>query len=210
MHIEHVQYDLMDYITNRLNDEERNLVEQHLNTCTLCKNQYIELLTTEQALKQIHQSAPGSEYYSTILPRIREHLEARKRPIWYYSRNMKIILPLAVSIILAILFIRIPLEYLSKSSQMEGLQQVVIDLDADELMQAVEKEYVNAALTPNQDVAAIGVAEHLQGDRFLKSAITKQIENEEIAEMDVEGMISDLDGEQVNHVLSGLSERNVR
>jgi hypothetical protein len=210
VHIEHVQYDLMDYITNRLNDEERNLVEQHLNKCTRCKNQYIELLPTGQALKQNHHAAPGSEYYSTILPRIRERLIAQKRPMWYYNHDVKIILPLTVSIILAILFIRIPIEYLSKSSQTEGLQQIVIDLDADEVMQAVEKEYANVALSPNQDVAAIGVAEHLQGDRFLKSAVTKQIENEEIAEMDVEGMISDLDGEQVNQVLSGLSERNVR
>jgi hypothetical protein len=210
VHIEHVQYDLMDYITNRLNDEERNLVEQHLNKCTLCKNQYIELLATEQAIKQNHQTEPGSEYYSTILPRVRERLVAPKRSIWYYSHDVKIILPLTVSIILAILFMRIPIEYLSKSSQTEGLQQIVIDLDADEVMQAVEKEYANVALSPNQDIAAIGVAEHLQGDRFLKSAVTKQIENEEIAEMDVEGMISDLDGEQVNQVLSGLSERNVR
>ena len=44
--------------------------------------------------------------------------------------------------------------------------------------------------------------------RFLKSAVSKQIENEEVAEMDVEGMISDLDGEQIDQVLSGLSERN--
>jgi len=43
------------------------------------------------------------------------------------------------------------------------------------------------------EVAAAGVAEHLRGDLFLKSAISKQIENEEMTDIDFEEIILDLD-----------------
>jgi hypothetical protein len=207
---EHVKYDLMDYVTNRLSVEEHKRVEQHLQKCSGCNNQYIELLATDAILKKNRAAAPTSVYYSTILPRVRERIVSRQRSIWDYGYGTaKIILPIAVSVLLVVFLIRIPKESLSEAEQIEALHQAVIDLNEDEVMQAVEKEYAGLSLSPNQEVAAAGVAEHLQGDRFLKSAISKQIENEEIADMDVEGMISDLDGEQVDQVLSGLSERNI-
>jgi hypothetical protein len=200
----------MDYITNRLNAQECKRVEQHLQKCSKCNNQYSELLATETILKQNHDTAPTSLYYSTILPRVRERLVSQQRPIWDYSYGtVKIILPIAVSVLLVFILIKTPKESLSEAEQTEALRQAVKDLNEDEVVQAVEREYAGLSLSPNQEVAAAGVAEHMQGDRFLKSALAKQIENEEVAEMDLEGMISDLNGEQVDQVLSGLSERNM-
>ncbi|MGD0038068.1 MAG: zf-HC2 domain-containing protein [Bacteroidota bacterium] len=210
MHTEHIKYDLMDYITNRLNAQERKRVEEHLQKCPKCNNQYAELSATDAVLKRNHSTAPTSVYYSTILPRVRERIFFHKRSIWDYSYGtVKIFIPIAVSILLVFFLIRIPTESSSEAAQTEALHQAVKDLDEDEIVQAVEKEYAGLSISPNQEVAAAGVAEHLQGDRFLKSAISKQIENEEVTEMDIEGMISDLDGEQVDQVLSGLSERNI-
>lgn len=200
----------MDYITNRLNTEERIRVEQHLHICSYCSTGYNELLLADAALKQECMTPPAPVYYSTILPRVRERLVSQKRFIWNYGyAATKIILPLAVSVLLVVLFMKVPTDSASDSAQTEALHQAVMDFNEDEVLQAVEKEYEGFSLSPNQEIAAAGVAEHLLGDRFLKSAVSTQIENGETAEMDVEGMISDLDGEQVGLVLSGLSERNI-
>jgi hypothetical protein len=209
VHTEHVKYDLMDYVTNRLSAEERKRIEQHLQKCSKCNNQYNELLTTDAVLKKDPVTGPTSVYYSTILPRLRRRLVSHRRSDWDYSYGTAIILPLAVSILLVFFLIRISTESSSEAAQTEALHQAVKDLNEEEIVQAIEKEYTGLALSPNQEIAAAGVEEHLQGDRFLKSAISKQIDNGEVAEMDVEGMISDLNGEQVDQVLSGLSKRNI-
>jgi hypothetical protein len=207
---EHVKYDLMDYITNRLSAQEHKRVEQHLQKCSKCNDQYMEFIATETVLRKSHDTALTSAYLSTILPRVRERLISHRRSMWDYSYGTaKIILPLAVSVLLMVVLMRIHIDSSSESIQTDALHQAVMDLDEDEVVQAVEKEYTTLALSPNQEIAAAGVAEHLQGDRFLKSAVSKQIENEEVADMDVDAMISDLDGEQVDQVLSGLSERNI-
>jgi hypothetical protein len=209
VHTEHLNYDLMDYVTNRLTEPDRKRVEEHLQTCSQCKNQYHELMATDAVLKQSRIAEPPSVYYTTILPRVRERLVSHRRSVWDYSNALaKIILPLAVSAFLVILLIRIPTDSFSESTQTEALHQAMKDFTDDDVVQAVEKEYAGVSLSPNLEVAAAGVAEHLQGDRFLKSAVSKQIDSEEIADMDVEGMISDLTAEQVDQVLSGLSERN--
>jgi hypothetical protein len=200
----------MDYITNRLNAQERKRVEEHLRKCPECNNQYSVLSATDTVLKQNHSTAPTPVYYSTILPRVRERLIFHKRSIRDYRYSpLKIFVPIAVSILLVFFLIRIPTESSSEAAQTEALHQAVKDLDEEEIVQAVEREYAGLSIPPNQEVAAVGVAEHLQGDRFLKSAISKQIDNGEVADMDVEGMISDLDKEQVDQVLSGLSERSI-
>ena len=210
MRTELVKFDLMDYVTNRLSAQERERVEQHLQKCPRCHNQYLELLATDTILKKDDRTVPFSVYYSTILPRVRKRLDSHRRSFWDYGmRVTKIVLPLSVSIILVILLIRTTTDTFSESTQAQALRQAVMDLNADEVVQAVEKEYTGVSLLPNQEVAAAGVAEHLRGDQFLKSAISKQIENEEMTEIDIEGIISELDGEQIDQILSGLSERNI-
>lgn len=200
----------MDYITNQLCAEEHNRVEKHLQKCSECNNDYNRLLAADIALKQRHITEPPSIYYTTILPRVRERLVSKKRSIWNYSGNIaKIILPLAVSVLLVLLLIRVPSNNSSELSNNETLFQSIKELNDEDIVQAVEKEYAGTSSYINQEVATDGVAEHLQGDGFLKSAVSKQIDNEEIADMDYEEMISDLNGKQIEQVLFGLSERNM-
>jgi len=209
MRTEHVQYDLMDYITDRLNAQERIHVEAHLQECSRCMKEYQVMLLTENALKQSQRSEPAPVYYTTILPRVKERLVARQKFAWNDgSRITDIILPLVVSAFLLLLLIKIPITNTNEYTSAEALHQAVHDLNDDEVVQAVEKAYTGSSVSPNMEVAAAGVSEHLQGDRFLKTALSKQIDNEEIADIDIEGIISDLNGEQVEQLLSGLSERN--
>jgi len=204
-----MNYDLMDYVTNRLNEHERKRVEEHLQNCAQCTAQVNELAAADTVIKQSRVEGPTSFYFAAILPRVRERLVSRRRSEWHASNDLaNIFFPLAVSVLLLLLLIRIPTDSYSHSTPSDALHQAVKDFNEDEVVQAIEKEYAGVSFSLNLEVAAAGVAEHLQGDKFLKSAVSKQIENEEIAEMDVEGMISDLNAEQVDQVLSGLSERN--
>ncbi len=211
MHTEHVQYELMDYLTNRLDTQDRLRVSQHLLKCAACNNACIELSATETFLKQSRtMTPPPIVYYNTILPHVRERLAARKRSFWVSGESFtKIFLPLALSVFLVIVLVRMPVESISEPSQTEGLHQAVKDLNEIEVVQAVEKEYSGFSLSPNLEVSAAGVAEHLQGDRFLKSAVSQQIENEAVSDMDFDEIISNLNREQIDKVLSGLSERNI-
>jgi hypothetical protein len=210
VHTEHVPYDLMDYVTNRMNADERRRVEDHLRTCARCQAEYRSLLAAETHISNTHMTGPSSVYYSTILPRVRERINAQHHSSWAESiRITKIVLPLAVFVFLIILLSRFPQESPVESSQTDALHQVVNDLNAADIVQAIEKEYTGTAMLSGQEVAAAGVSEHLQGERFLASAVSKQIENEEIAEIDMDEMISDLNGEQVDQILSGLSERKI-
>jgi hypothetical protein len=197
----------MDFLTNRLSDQERKRVEEHLRQCTRCTEEYHELLGTGAALQQKHSAEPTSAYYATILPRVRERLASHPRRIWERGTGFaKIALPLAVSAFLVVLLMRIPADFSSESVQTEALHQEVADYNDDEVFQAAEKVNTGIFLSPATEIAAANVVEHLP-DSFLKSAVSKQIENNEIAEIDMEGMISDFTTEQVEQVLSGLSER---
>jgi len=206
---EHVQYDLMDYLANRLDAQNHLRISQHLQKCSDCNHEYIELSATVTVLKQNRTIAPASVYFTSILPRVRERLNRKRSSRIYRDGFTKIFLPLAVSVFLVIILVRNPVETISEPAQTEGLHQAVIDLNEVEVLQAVEKEYTGFSLSPNLEIAAAGVAEHLRGDRFLESAVSKQIENEEVSDMDFEEIISNLNQEQVDRVLSGLSERKI-
>jgi hypothetical protein len=200
----------MDYIAHRLNAQDSQRVGQHLQECSACNSLYNALSAADTFLKQTSYTSPPPVYYSTILPRVRLRLVSHKHSLWDYRDGFaKIFLPLAVSILLVVVLTRIHVDSYSESAQTEALHQAVIDLNEDEIVQAVEREYTGFSLSPSVEVAAAGVAEHLRGDLFLKSAISKQIENEEMTDIDLEEIILDLDKEQVNQVLYGLSERNL-
>lgn len=208
MHTEHVQYELMDYIANRLGEQERRRVEDHLNSCDSCTQEYQELTGISSLLHQQRPHEPAPAYYAGILPRVRERLASHWQAGWDFSRGLtNIVLPLAVGAFLVILFIYVPTDFTSEYAQTDALHQAVKDFNDDDILQALEKEYTGSSISPGMEVAAAGVAEHLQSDKFLKSAVSKQLEDEEIAEIDVEGIMSELNSEQVDQVLTGLSER---
>jgi hypothetical protein len=208
VHTEHVQYDLMDYITNRLSEQQRKRVEGHLQGCSSCAGEYHQLVGVGSVLQQARQLEPPAAYFTTVLPRVRTRLASHRRSLWEFNADlMKIVLPLAVSAFLLFIIIHFSRDYSSEFAQTEALHEAVSDLNEEEIMQAVEKENMGITAPSSMEIAATNIAEHLPMDSFLKTGVSKQIENGEVAEIDVEGMISSLNPEQVDQVLSGLSER---
>jgi hypothetical protein len=211
VHIEHIKYSLMDYITGHLDEYDLDQVRLHLRHCSECQNHYNELIAAYDALQHTQKVLPSSSYYSTILPRVQKRLMGHRDSIWSDGKIIsRLILPLAVSALLLILLIRIPSDSSSKHEQTDALFQAVKDYSVDEVVQAVSNEYAGSSVLSNPEVVSEGIAEHLQGDHFIREALMKQIESDEIVDMDIDGVLSGLNREQAEQLLSGLTERGMQ
>jgi anti-sigma factor RsiW len=210
VHTEHIKYFLMDYITEHLNEQDRDQVRSHLQQCSECQNHYNELIAAHDALQHTQKVLPSSAFYSTILPRVQKRLMNHRDSLWSDRKiPSRLILPLAVSALLLILLIKIPSDSSSEQEQTDALFQAVKDYSADEVVQAVSNEDTGSNVLSNPEVVSEGIAEHLQGDHFIREALLKQIESDEIVDMDMEGVLSGLNREQAEQLLSGITERKM-
>jgi hypothetical protein len=208
VHTEHVLNEIMDFLAHRLSEEECKRVADHLAHCPRCANEYQTLLVTHAALQRSQRVDPKKIYFSTILPRVRERLVAPPQSLGDKSAaTLQIAMPLAVFLFLVMLLLRMPPDVSSETAQLEALHQEVSEYNDEEILQAVEHANTSALFTPATELAAANIAEHLPGDPFLRSAVSKQMESNEIADIDMENMISELNPEQIDQILSGLSER---
>ena len=211
MHTEHIKYSLMDYITGHLDEFDLDQVRLHLQTCPECQNHYNELIAVRDALQHTRKVLPSSSYYSTILPRVQKRLMGHRDPVWSDGKIIsRLILPLAVSALLLIFLIRMPSDSSSGHDQTDALFQAVKDYSADDVIQAVSNEYTGSNVLSNPEVVSEGIAEHLQGEHFIREALLKQIESDEIVDMDIDGVLSGLNREQADQLLSGLTEREMQ
>ncbi len=210
MHTGHIKYSLMDYITEHLGEYDCDQVRLHLQQCSECQNHYNELKAVYDALQHSRNVSPSSVYYSTILPRVQERLMGHRDSLWSDRKiTSKLLLPLAVSALFLILLIRIPSDSSSVHEQTDALFQVLKNYSPDEVVQAVSNEYAGSNVLLNQEIASEGIAEHLKGDHFIREALLKQIESGEIVDMDIDGVLSGLNREQAEQLLSELSEREM-
>jgi hypothetical protein len=210
VHVEHVKYSLIDYILGHLEKQEYDSVKSHLQRCPECQDNYEELLLATSLIKPKQITPPSTAYYSTILPHVREHLVKHQNAnLNFNSSKARIVLPLAVSLMLITLLFRVTFEPNIDNGHNEALQQTLKDYEVSEIVQAVANEYSNSTILPNQEITVYGFAENLQGNSLIRYAVQEQIDSDEIPEIDIEGMVTDLRVEQVDQLLSGLSEREM-
>lgn len=210
MHTEHNTYSLADYITDHLDKPERDQVRLHLQKCSECQQQVDELKAAFDTLQQTHEVVPNSAYYSTILPRVQARLRDRHDSSWNYRMILsRLIVPLAASALLLFLVIKIPTDVVPEHEQTSILFQVVKDYSPEEVVQAVTNESAGSNVLLNPDVMSEGVAEHFKGDHFIREALVQQIESGEIGDMDIDGVLSGLNREQTEQLVSGLTEREM-
>lgn len=207
VHTKHIRYLLAEYVTGTLTREEQELVDSHLEFCADCNKDLQDLRSAANALKQSQQSSPVTPYYSTILPRVYERLENDPHSFWSFNNPVaKIVLPLAASALFVILLIRILPASHYENGQIDALRQVVTGCTSDEIVEAVSRQYQTSSIS-NHDIAEIIVGEHLKGDQFIREALSKQIAGEELTDVDVEEIISILNTEQIDQLLSRYQER---
>jgi hypothetical protein len=198
----------MDYITGHLEITEFNEVRIHLEHCVECQHHYDELFAVHQAVQQRPKPFLGVAYTSSILPRIQERLPGSLKSDWIDKKlTAAILFPLVASALCIALLIKIPSELLFGIRTEETITEAMKDFTSDEVVQAVTNSDAGSWGASNQEVVEDGIEEHLRGDRFFREALAQQIDTEELEEIDVGGVLSSMNGEQADLILSGLTER---
>jgi anti-sigma factor RsiW len=62
---------LSSYIDNELSDSEKQLIEQHIKSCTKCAEELNILLSNEAFLKQLKPIKPSAQFHETLIENIR-------------------------------------------------------------------------------------------------------------------------------------------
>lgn len=200
----------MDFITGHVDELEHARIESHLLECAECQKIYQEFAAAEIVWKDSIPSSPGPIYFTNILPRVRERIATKRKSFLELDTNLtRLLVPLAASLFLIIVLTKVTTDYSTESGQIEALRQTVKDYNADEVIQAISTTYAHSTIVQNQDIAGSAIIEHFSGDNFFGETVIKQIESEDVTDIVIEGVISNLEGEQVDQLLSRLSERTM-
>ena len=138
MRIEHVEYLLPEYLNGSIADSLRPGVEEHLKYCSSCNTGLAELRRTMEMLDTHGTTGPPSDYFTTILPRVRERLE-REESRNVFTNPFLIRLALPIGAALLALFILSSFPFPGDETEAGGnpLQAVVHGSTSDELMDVV-------------------------------------------------------------------------
>lgn len=96
--MKHVNILLPDYVLGRLAQEERSLVERHLQSCPLCQEDEREVRLSLERIPPSTKAAPDG-YFSTLLPRIRMRIDTgAKTPGMAWDLLNRLLIPLGVGV----------------------------------------------------------------------------------------------------------------
>jgi predicted anti-sigma-YlaC factor YlaD len=174
VHIEHVEFQLPEYLDGTLAGSLREGIEEHLRHCSACRRTLEELQQTMAMLDRKRTSGPSEAYFATLLPRVRQRLERDE------SRNpfgapfvLRFALPVAAAAIA--LFVLLSLPFPSAETQVahNPLQAVMHGSTADELVDVVlDMMPLQPLSTPTVEgeTSSLLGARILRGDHMLASA----------------------------------------
>ncbi|MBI2618633.1 MAG: zf-HC2 domain-containing protein [Ignavibacteriales bacterium] len=152
------QHMLPDYLTQSLDEEQRDKLEQHLEVCADCRATVESLKRLFGKLASRAPAVPPVNYFSTVLPRIRVRLQFSKRPS-ILSRLFPVrraldssiqllvdrwLAPIVTVVITVVLVSHIEL---GESESGNGLRSVVNSLTADELAEVFVGQAQEESLT---------------------------------------------------------------
>lgn len=107
-----IRHKLSEYIDGSLTADERNAVEEHLGSCSLCSNALQELRKTVEHIKNVEEVDPPAWMTKQIMANVRDASKQRKGFLtgWFLPLSMK--LPIQT---VAILFLVVTAFYLYRN-----------------------------------------------------------------------------------------------
>jgi hypothetical protein len=202
------EYVLVEYSRGELDPAERRRVERHAEQCPACKYDLTNLLTAEDALANRRMQSPGPDYFLSILPRVRDRLEGRRRPGWNFNGLLaRIALPLGASIACILILMNLHSTSSESNSQVKALQQMTEGWTYDEVVDAVASQSMLLPSYGNRGPNEVVESRQLFEDRFVHNALLAQISVGEVGEANMEDVLSSLNKEQVEWILAGYQER---
>ncbi len=203
---------LPDYIEGKIGDDDRHIIQEHIQACVSCRKEAEHLgeaftsLASERAF-----SAPSDSYWNTIVPRIHARLEeqrdrSRFMPGWVY----RVVLPLATASIAIVLLIRSGV--FSTATSQEELRSAVRQM-TDEESAALFHEFT-ATVSENYDEYTVGdsLFVPLQNDvtEAIKSGVLEYTLIPSEHQFAPETLLESLSPEEIEQVLAKLqTQQNI-
>lgn len=210
MHTEHIKYLLPDYVTGRLEPDVQKGVEAHLKACNECVSEMENLREVLGNISQDKPYVPSARYFSALLPRIRQRLDANhERSFWTHPMFIRIIAPLAVAVLAIVMLSRVPFP----AEQQNPLKSIVADVSTDELEQVVleqSQHQAGGALLMENELASLPTGKALENHMTaIGSQTAVWIDSEVIPNGVVPRAVNDLDDSELETLLQQLGERTV-
>jgi hypothetical protein len=106
MHTAHVKELMPDYASGKLSVAEAAMVGKHLQSCAMCAREARQFRETMSSLSVSWEKPMASNYFQTLLPRVRQRIERRSSlNLFSLVSSRQFVLPaLASTLLLAIFF----------------------------------------------------------------------------------------------------------
>jgi hypothetical protein len=114
-----IENNLPLYLDDLLSGEEKQAVEEHLNSCTRCSRALVELSETQLVVSNLAEVEPPPWFKQKIMARVRE--EAEKKSFaqkWFYPLRIKIPVQILATVCIAVLAVYI---YRAGEEQMKAV-----------------------------------------------------------------------------------------
>jgi hypothetical protein len=143
MKCKELRYQLPDFISNKLSDQEKTEIEKHLATCISCRQELETLSGLFSDLKTVKIEPPSQLYWTSLLPRIHDKIEKPTSsilPEW----ATRFALPVAAAILLIIS--TITFTPWKSERELTDFQTMLQQLEPEELQSVAEKQNYSGIL----------------------------------------------------------------
>ena len=210
MHTEHVEYLLPDYLNNMLEESLRPWVESHLKECGACRVELENLRSAFHNLSMYQAPPPADDYFSTVLPRVRQRLE-KKNPGSFLAHPLvaRFAVPLAAGAVMLVILLRVPFAERSSENEHNPLQPVVRGLETGELVDIILDQTNRQSLTTQgeSETSALLAVPFLRGEHLLASTGQFSLTDEPILGLGMPEGLDQFSDSDVDALVAQLGER---
>ncbi|MBI4429897.1 MAG: zf-HC2 domain-containing protein [Ignavibacteriales bacterium] len=212
MRTDHVSANLVDYVSGKLDAEARLQVEAHVRECQKCQLDLKEVSDALEQVKEFRDKAPSPSYFSSIVPRLREHLDGKAPMPWFDSPAFsKLVLPFATATVAIVLLVNIGGLNASNGTD-KALSPLVEGMNPEDVVDMVMQDSPSTpwVTSQTQEVAQAVVSDHLTKGHFLQNALSMDLQSyfTDASLISSQQLLQNLDEEQIETLLKKLEERS--
>lgn len=213
MRTKHPDILLPDFVRGRLDAQTRAEVEQHLATCQLCRTELRDMQETFTALENEGRAKVPESYFATVLPRVRQRLDRKKKFFAFEGPLVgRVLLPLGVVAVLMVVLWRLPSVW-NETETENPLLTAMNSSSVDDIADVLQED------TPSRDLNVVNQAilsDALSNDQFVRQQLVSEaLNNENVSPFDVfsdvtpQEVLADLQGPDADKLMHQLENMEV-
>lgn len=192
-----IKYLIPDYFSEELSTKDKQIISEHLKSCSKCNYGYVQLGKLFDQLKNEKLQEPPHQYWINLLPKIHNRIENKKSG-FTGEFIKKVSIPLAAALLAIIITIRVfdfSIENIrSEYTEVGKLDEIVKQLSNEEL------ELINETNANFKIISANGY------DKFAIEEILANNEGEHLDLININTTLNTLSDSEVNRLLTLLHE----